>query len=784
MAQIFMLALAPIRKKKGQTISLLALLLIASVLLYIGLLISLNISGFFDTKAKENNSADIVVLIEDTIFSEDDVTWFRDNPKVRSVETIEARVLPEALIDYTGGSRLKTTILLDEKKPGRMLSPRLVGKTLPTDESNAAYLPYMFHSAGGFELGDTFSIKYDEKTYALKVCGFFEEVNLGFIYDPFIGVILPNYDAFIDELFSWVNCSVLLIRADKKTAVEISQDYEYEKSMRTNSAIQVVNVFRCLNIIEAGETTMVTLTMVAALLILLALLIVLVTLVMTYSRITDSIEDDIVNIGILKAIGYRSRQIINSILLQFLIISLAGCMLGITASYVISPMLFSSFATQSGLIWDKHFDITAMLITVIVMTVAVSFISLSATKRVKKLHPTMALNGAASAGGFKRNRFQLDKADGPLHLLLALKNLKLKQSARLVLVCAVTSFVSILFIILYYNTNIEPDNFLDLVAPSYADWVITPKGDSDEAELQQLFSDINHVEGVEEAVFYCMQLGFVNKRFTVTYVTDDYSKLTLGGFVYEGRSPETADEISVGGTLAQSLGKKIGDRISFDFQGGTAEYEISGFGQGVNGGGWAAEFTTEGIKRMNPNYKPSMIYVFKQKDVSLQDLQERLESKFGSRVDNILGAEENKLVMAPYFDGIAVFTAWILLVALLTIILAMFIVIKAYVLRHRYMLGVQKGIGFTTLQLMHQIAVSFMIPVVFGLTLGCIVGAVYTNPFFDVLFSFIGFVDVNFTVLPVIIIMVEASMALFAYIAAMVISWDTRSISAHTLMSN
>jgi len=784
MIKTFMLALAPIRKKKGQTVSLLALLLIASALLYIGLLIVLNISGFFDVKAKENNSADFVVVLEDAVFSEDDVTWFRDKPQVKSVERFEALILPDALIDYAEGNRFKNTILLDEKNLGGMFSPRLVGETLPSTESNAAYVPYMFYSAGGFELGDTFEIKYDEKIHTLKVCGFFEEVNLGFIYNPFIGVVLPNYDDFVSDLSSPVHCSVLLGRVNEKSDSEILKDYEYERETATNPVAPHADVFLCMDIISAGQNTTMTLIMAAALLIFLALLIVLVTLVMIYSRITDSIEDDIINIGLLKAIGYRGGQIINSIVMQFLIVSLAGCILGIIASYVISPLLFSGFATQSGLIWNKRFDMTAVLITVIVMTAAVSLISLWATKRVKKLHPTEALSGEISTDKFKKNRFQLDKVGGPLSLLLALKNLRLKQSAKLTLVCAITAFATILFVILYYNTNIETDIFPNLVAPSYCDLGILLKSDSDEAELQQLLNDINYVDGVEKAVFNCMQAGYVEKRFTVTYVTDDYSKLTMGGFVYKGRSPETAYEISIGGTIAKSLGKKIGDRISFEFQGGTEEYEICGLGQGINGGGWAAEFTTEGIKRMNPNYKPSMIYVYAQKDVNVNDLQEKLESKFGSSIVNTLNVEENKLVLAPYLDGIALFTAWIIFVALLIIILVMLIVIKAYIIRHRYMLGIQKAIGFTTLQLMHQIAISFMIPVISGLILGCIAGAVYANPFFNVLFSSIGFMNVGFIVLPVAVIGVWIGLALFAYLAAMVISWNTRKISAHTLISN
>lgn len=57
MKSIFILAFAPIRKHKGQSISLLVFVLITAMLLNIGLVLYFGISNIYDESARTNHSA-------------------------------------------------------------------------------------------------------------------------------------------------------------------------------------------------------------------------------------------------------------------------------------------------------------------------------------------------------------------------------------------------------------------------------------------------------------------------------------------------------------------------------------------------------------------------------------------------------------------------------------------------------------------------------------------------------------------------------------------------------
>ena len=66
---------------------------------------------------------------------------------------------------------------------------------------------------------------------------------------------------------------------------------------------------------------MLPINMVAMILVAFAAVIVLVSLIVIKFRVTNSIDDGIINIGVLKAVGYTSRQILASITLQFMLIA-------------------------------------------------------------------------------------------------------------------------------------------------------------------------------------------------------------------------------------------------------------------------------------------------------------------------------------------------------------------------------------------------------------------------------------------------------------------------------
>lgn len=773
-----MLALAPIRKSKGQTMSLLILLTVAGALLYLGLTLALNTGNFFNRKAAELNAADIVVTIQDGIFSEADLSYFNDNPKVQTVETVETIAIPDMNVEYAGKSLVRSIVFIDEKKLGGMLSPRFVGEKRPVGDYSV-YLPYVFHAGGGFELGDTITLKSGTKDYTLTIAGFFEDIYFGYLGVGATGMILPEYDSFVETLDAPANCFTLFVRCYEQKDAELYNDYLFDKVINTDPALREVAYLSGTYYQSIMQYSTMTMNIISVIIILFSILIVVVALVVAQFRITNSIEDDMANIGSLKAMGYTSRQIISGILTQYSLISFVGCGLGILLSTAISPILSAAFESQNGLVWDMGVDVNAAALAIAVIAASVLLTSLWAARRIRSLHPIIALRGGITTHSFKKNHFPLDTSKGGLGLLLALKSMKLKQGISIAIICMTVTFASSVFMILYYNAGVDNTAFINLIVSEYLDETVVL---SSHADPWQTLEDIQNIAGVKNAAFFSYDMVQVERKLVVANITENFDDLT-GIFIYEGRSPKHGNEIAIGGKMAADLAKSIGDKITISYQGGTADFYISGLGQDTNNNGWTVQFTIEGARRMNPDYMPPVINVYAEKGTNLNDLCERLRLGLGSRADSVTSVEDSMVTIDTYVNLFFIITVSILSVTTLVIALVLYLIIKTSISRRRRMLGIQKAVGFTTGQLMRQIAVSFMPPVIGGVCLGGVLGCIYANPVFSVLFRSIGIMRTDFIIVPALIVMTVALIGVFAFFVAMAVSWRVRKITAYALVS-
>ena len=166
-----------------------------------------------------------------------------------------------------------------------------------------------------------------------------------------------------------------------------------------------------------------TINIVATILVAFATIIVLVSLIVIRFRVSNSIEDGMANIGVLKAIGYTSRQILSSIILQFILIAFSASVVGIALSYVLMPFLGSIISTLSGLVWIQSFDLNINLVSIFLVVFCVVIVTLLSAFRVRKILPVAALRGGIQTHSFRKNHFPLEKAKGGLHFLLAIKSM-------------------------------------------------------------------------------------------------------------------------------------------------------------------------------------------------------------------------------------------------------------------------------------------------------------------------------------------------------------------------
>ena len=154
-----------------------------------------------------------------------------------------------------------------------------------------------------------------------------------------------------------------------------------------------------------------------------SLLLLLVSLVVVNFRIRNSVEEEIRNIGALKALGYTSRQLIGAFLAQFLLLALGGVLLGILCSLPVLPGLAAMFASQTGIVWNNPFSPLAAGMTLLAVEALVGAVAFLSAVRIRRLPPIVALRTGLQTHSFRRNPLPLDRGNRPLTLSLAGKQM-------------------------------------------------------------------------------------------------------------------------------------------------------------------------------------------------------------------------------------------------------------------------------------------------------------------------------------------------------------------------
>ena len=196
------------------------------------------------------------------------------------------------------------------------------------------------------------------------------------------------------------------------------------------------------------------------------------------------------------------------------------------------------------------------------------------------------------------------------------------------------------------------------------------------------------------------------------YITEDYSKKETR-LVYEGRYPKNEKEITLAGILAERLNKKVGDTVTVSYGDESMTFNVVGLSNGSQMGGLNTSILTEDFEELNPEFKPQSLYIYLEEGTSASKFIKTLEKNIDK---NILLASVNfdkemEEGMASYQKIVAIMGLAMLIITFLVVMLVLYFIISSSVIRIKRDLGIQKAIGFTTLQLMKQLSISFTIPI-------------------------------------------------------------------------
>lgn len=781
--KILHLALANIRSGRSATLSLFILIAIAGLLLNVGLTVLVKMDSFFDEKAEELHEPHISMLMQRENEQAAYNDFLRNQSGVTATEEEHVILMNGAKFRYEDSDLSLVIALLHAEAPRDLASMKLIEKLDGPAQAGDIHVPLSFRASAGYQLGDTFTLTFQDQEYSYRIAGFFETMMMG---TPNVGGImkffLPDESYRQLEERTGETADGTMLSARLQNPSEAMQVLDaFNKEFPDQGMDVTAPLFWQIDIEMVKSVGSMTINIVAMILVAFAAVIVLVSLLVIQFRVTNSIDEGIVNIGVLKAVGYTSRQIVASIVLQFMLVTLSGGIVGAAVSYAIIPVFGGIITTLSGLLWHPSFDAVINASSVLTVAVLVLAVALVSTVRIRNLHPVTALRGGIRTHSFKKSWFPLDRSAGGLQFLLACKTMmtNMKQNVMIGCVIAAITFASIFSVVLYYNIASDKTAFVHLVGAETSNVIVYSKSAEDS---EKLLTAIGQMDGVSKTAILDMASMKMDGHNVYTTISDDYSKLE-NQMVYDGRYPKYDNEVAVTWVVAKMLGKEVGDTVQVEAGDGSYSYLITGLSQSISNMGHSAYLTIPGVQHILPGYTGSAINVYLD-GVENDSFMRQIKEQYGQSTSDVIDVEETISAQTSIYTS-AVFAIMVIVLAITVLVVALilYLVIKKMILKRKKELGILKATGYTTMQLMTQISLSFVPIVIAGVLIGGLLGIFYTNAMLTLLLSSAGIHNVQFIVhLPLILVICAGIIAL-AYFVSMLVSYGIRRISAYGLIA-
>lgn len=775
--KIFRLSLFNIRKNKTEAFVITFLTFITTLML--GLFV-INITKFqeaFDTSFESTGCVDNMIMIADKEYREEYLDILRDEYGVERLSAGKMLFgLSTSVIEDDGEKVAYNLDFVTEETERQFEDFNITDKLSDEEISDLEHpimLPVCYKYINGYDIGDHMTILTGVDEVDFVVAGFFEAgllANDG--YGKKVIVTEQDYER-------------LSAGFDQYTLV----GFDYGKAFDKDSFIDLIYDRFGLNLTNADfvnvdieeETETSFLSMFTYFIAFLSLITFIMSIVMIRRKISNDIEDQMEKIGVLEALGYSSEDISMTYIMEYTFLAGIGAVLGMIAAMLMNIPMDTIIRQVIGR--EVHADsglIRAAIVALLVVLIILAF-ALGKARMVKKYPPVVAFRKGIKTHHFKSNIMPLQKTKMSINHRIAIRDcIKNVRGNIGIMVCIIVASIGFLFAGLnFYFFKDGSDSIMKLMGMEAPDEsVLINEG----VDPQQMADEFLAMPEVDE-VLLTYNWGRVkvdgSSNDGTAMVYEDYSQ-TRNIFVSSGRTPEYANEVAISLARAKQEDISIGDSIvvqSFEYQ---ESYIVTGIIGAMSNGQMNIYMTIDGYMRINGGKGPDVLNVYLKDGEDSSVYEKKISDIYGDdgrivRVTALMDLAKVQVDPISSISRLFCFVASIFIAAIVAVILS--IIAASNVKRKRRDLGVMKSLGYSSKDLMTQIAWSIIPVSIIAVIIGTFLGIYVNNVFWLLLF---GAAMNNETWL---IVVLDILLVVFCYVSSYIAAGKVRKISVTELMT-
>lgn len=576
------------------------------------------------------------------------------------------------------------------------------------------YVPVAYMKDGTAKLGDKLTIHDQEWTV------------VGFLRDSQMNSLLASSKRFLVSTNDYAAAKSsgnieYLIEFRLKDLSDLSAfEAAYTSAgLEANGPTITYPLFKMLNAISDG--------LMIAVILLISVLVVAINFLCIRFTLLAKIEDDYREIGVMKAIGLRLKDIKKIYLAKYSLLTAVGCLLGFGLSFLFRDAMLANIRLYMGESENSSSALLFGILGILLVFLAIQAYVSSVLRRFRSISAAEAIRfGTAQGRAAGAKQFVLSRNKLlPTNVFLGLKDVLGRKRLYTTMLAVLVIAVFIIIVPQNLHNTISSKSFITYMGI----------GDSDiRMDIQQMddlpatAAEIIHMLEQDEVISRSALL--MTKSFDVK--TDNGTveriKIELGDHSVfpvtysKGSAPTADDEIALSAIQADELGKKIGDPLILLIANEERKLTVSGIYSDITNGGKTAKavFSDASTDIMwciiyaeltDPALVQTKIAEYSDSfnTAKISSIDEFVEQTFGTTISSVKQASYAAILIA---------------VALSVLVTLLFM--RMLVSKDRYDIAVMKSIGFSnsdiTVQYVWRAVFVLMVSIVLGLLLANTLG--------------------------------------------------------------
>ena len=597
---------------------------------------------------------------------------------------------------------------------------------IPRPMSGEVYVPIGYQQTFDLEVGDELSVRTDAGAQTFTVRGFVRDAQMASSLSSATRFLVSGAD--FETLASAGGGDPEIIAeyrlSDTSLISQFQTAYESDETVPKNGQAVTYQLIRLVNVFSDG--------LVAVALVFVSGLLMAIALLNLRFVIRGTLEDEVREIGVMKAVGLPNRTISGLYLSKYALMGVVGCVVGgllaIAATRLLTRSVQVNFAQAAVGLWTFLVPVVALLL-VYLLVIGMCLGVLRGVRRVQVVGALVQGSTLNEKQTARRARRQARRArrtnlaaggSASMNRRLALLDLR-AEASQWVLIPIVFALAAFLVIL--------PTNLLTTFqSPRFVTYLGAPQSDvradlqySDDLDaahhdvLSQMEAD-DRLTDVRDFAKVLLEAQGKEGWETLRVEVGDYSAGTIE--FLEGSAPR-AGEIALSVMNADEYDISVGDDMSIRSRGGPAEtVEVSGIYQDVTSGGYTAKMQGD-VASDAVGY---VIYADTVEGVDPATLAgEYNQDHPSASVIPMREYVEQTLAYVTNAFRSAAILAYVFGLGVVLLITSLFL--KLRLTRERAKMGVLTALGFSTREITFQVRLKVMLAVVVGTLLGVALAA-------------------------------------------------------------